>query len=281
MSTVGPRLFIVGAPKGSPIPELPSASHGGPWERRVTGWGIQPHVSVGAVLEGLTTEPEDSEQIRGRWGHLLPEVPPGDNYLHFTAKRGHPTPIFEWRSRYWSFLLKLDPTRPSPTIQAQPGPNVGPFHWDNRRLRVAEVKRLSPSLTTSPWSAPDRRYSRSSATRYRRCSLNASPKRSPRPCDCSRALCMRTPKCGVTVGTVGTHPTVGMPFELADKNIGARGSSVAITPGQWTAGRSSCSTTTSSRLAAAADLSQGSPWSAAPVSAARSLLAGRGAGDRP
>ena len=32
--------------------------------------------------------------------------------------------------------------RPSPTIQAQPGPNVGPFHWENRRLRVPELKRL-------------------------------------------------------------------------------------------------------------------------------------------
>jgi site-specific DNA-cytosine methylase len=42
----------------------------------------------------------------------------------------------------WSFLLKLDPNKPAPTIQAQPGPYVGPFHWDNRRLRVGEVKRL-------------------------------------------------------------------------------------------------------------------------------------------
>ena len=44
--------------------------------------------------------------------------------------------------RYWSFLLKLDPERPSPTIQAQPGPNVGPFHWESRRLRVPELSRL-------------------------------------------------------------------------------------------------------------------------------------------
>ncbi len=50
--------------------------------------------------------------------------------------------MFKWRSRYWSFLLKLDPLRPSPTIQAHPGPNVGPFHWENRRLRVGEIKRL-------------------------------------------------------------------------------------------------------------------------------------------
>ena len=69
-------------------------------------------------------------------------IPPGENYLHYTAERGHPEPLFKWRSRYWSFLLKLDPNRPSPTIQAQPGPNVGPFHWENRRLRVGEIKRL-------------------------------------------------------------------------------------------------------------------------------------------
>jgi hypothetical protein len=32
-----------------------------------------------------------------------------------------PRPLFEWRSCYWSFLLKLAPEQPSPTIQAQPG----------------------------------------------------------------------------------------------------------------------------------------------------------------
>lgn len=82
------------------------------------------------------------EVVRGQWAHLLPRIPPGENYLHFTAERGHPEPLFEWRSRYWSFLLKLSPDKPAPTIQAQPGPNVGPFHWDNRRIRVPELKRL-------------------------------------------------------------------------------------------------------------------------------------------
>jgi DNA (cytosine-5)-methyltransferase 1 len=137
-----PRLFIVGVPKGKPLPELPSATHGGRWERRATGTADLPHVTAGDALAGLRTTPEREEVVRGKWGHLLPEIPPGDNYLHFTAERGHPDPIFEWRSRYWSFLLKLDPDRPAPTIQAQPGPNVGPFHWDNRRLRVPELRRL-------------------------------------------------------------------------------------------------------------------------------------------
>src|SRR3954468_11441258 len=79
---------------------------------------------------------------RGTYAEELRAIPPGDNYLWWTAKRGHPEPRWEWRSRYWSFLLKASPDEPSPTIQGQPGPWVGPFHWDSRRLRTAEVKRL-------------------------------------------------------------------------------------------------------------------------------------------
>jgi DNA (cytosine-5)-methyltransferase 1 len=137
-----PRLFVIGTRKGEKLPELPTPTHGGRWERRSTGRVDCPHVTAGKAVDGLVTEPEPEERIGGRWAHLLPEIPPGDNYLHFTAERGHAQPIFDWRSRYWSFLLKLDPAKPSPTIQAQPGPNVGPFHWENRRLRVPEVKRL-------------------------------------------------------------------------------------------------------------------------------------------
>lgn len=138
-----PRLFIVGCRKGDRMPELPAPTHHGSWERRRSGeGGALPHVTTGEALEGVTTSPEPEEVVRGQWGHLLPEIPPGENYLHFTSERGHPQPLFAWRSRYWSFLLKLDPSRPSPTIQAQPGPNVGPFHWENRRLRVPELRRL-------------------------------------------------------------------------------------------------------------------------------------------
>jgi DNA (cytosine-5)-methyltransferase 1 len=137
-----PRLFIVGARKGDRLPELPEPTHHGQWERRRIVGGPVPHVGTGQALAGVVNVPEPEEVVRGRWGHLLAEIPPGENYLHLTAERGHPDPVFEWRSRYWSFLLKLDPARPAPTIQAQPGPNVGPFHWDNRRLRVPELRRL-------------------------------------------------------------------------------------------------------------------------------------------
>lgn len=137
-----PRLFVVGAPKESRTPTLPRATHGGRWERRTIGDIERPHITAGEAIADLAALPEPEETLRGQYRELLPEVPPGDNYLYFTAERGHPAPRFNWRSRYWSFLLKLDPDRPSPTIQAQPGPNVGPFHWDNRRLRVPELKRL-------------------------------------------------------------------------------------------------------------------------------------------
>lgn len=136
-----PRLFVIGTPKGTCLPELPQPTHGGQWERRSTGGG-RPHVTAGEALTGLVTSPEPEEVLRGTWAHLLPDIPPGDNYLYYTPERGHPAPVFRWRSRYWSFLLKLSPGRPSPTIQAQPGPNVGPFHWENRRLRVPELRRL-------------------------------------------------------------------------------------------------------------------------------------------
>ena len=137
-----PRLFIIGVPKGSRLPELPEPSHTGMWERRMSGAGAAPHVTVGEVLNGFECDTEPAEVHRGQYAELLPQIPPGENYLYLTSERGHPDPLFKWRSRYWSFLLKLDPNRPSPTIQAQPGPNVGPFHWENRRLRVGEVKRL-------------------------------------------------------------------------------------------------------------------------------------------
>jgi DNA (cytosine-5)-methyltransferase 1 len=137
-----PRLFIIGVPKGEPVPAHPEATHGGLWERQVTGDPRRPHVTAGQALERLVTQPEPGEEVNGLYGHLLPAIPPGDNYLFYTEKRGHPEPLFKWRGKYWSFLLKLAPDKPSPTIQAQPGPYIGPFHWENRRLRVPEIKRL-------------------------------------------------------------------------------------------------------------------------------------------
>jgi DNA (cytosine-5)-methyltransferase 1 len=77
----------------------------------------------------------------GLWTELLPSVPEGSNYLYLTARGGGPE-LFGWRSRYWSFLLKLARDRPSWTLPASPGPYTGPFHWDNRPLTVHERLRL-------------------------------------------------------------------------------------------------------------------------------------------
>lgn len=147
------RLFVVGVRTDllDCTPDLwsfawPSATHDGPHERRVDrNEDLKPHMTAGEALASLASAdnpPEPEEIVDGTYADEMREVPPGDNYLYLTEKRGHPNPRFEWRSRYWSFLLKLHPDRPSPTIQGQPGPWVGPFHWDDRRLRVAELKRL-------------------------------------------------------------------------------------------------------------------------------------------
>jgi DNA (cytosine-5)-methyltransferase 1 len=86
---------------------------------------------------------EDKDNLAGsKHKHLLKLIPPGKNYLYFTKERGHPKPEFKWRSRYWSFLLKLSPKEPSWTIQASFSNNMGPFHWKNRFLRINEIKRI-------------------------------------------------------------------------------------------------------------------------------------------
>jgi DNA (cytosine-5)-methyltransferase 1 len=141
---VGLRNDLVAGPHDLWRFEWPLPTHAGPHETR-KGWdtSLAPHVSVSEALAGLDNNPTEPEEIvAGTYAAELAAVPPGDNYLWWTAHRGHPHPRFEWRSRYWNFLLKLHPERPSPTIQGQPGPWVGPFHWDSRRLRVNELKRL-------------------------------------------------------------------------------------------------------------------------------------------
>jgi DNA (cytosine-5)-methyltransferase 1 len=101
--------------------------------------------TAGEVLDDLDTEENADDAghfAGGKYHHVLKSIPPGENYLHFTAERGHPAPLFRWRSRYWSFLLKLSRDLPSWTIQARRSNNMGPFHWRSRILRIAEVKRL-------------------------------------------------------------------------------------------------------------------------------------------
>lgn len=93
------------------------------------------------ALGDLNCDTPNGLQITGKWGDLLPSIPEGQNYL-FHTDRGGGLPLFGWRRRYWTFLLKLAKDRPSWTIQAQPGAGIGPFHWKNRRLSIAEMMRI-------------------------------------------------------------------------------------------------------------------------------------------
>jgi DNA (cytosine-5)-methyltransferase 1 len=121
---------------------FPDETHISP--KKNDGSEKKPWVTCGDVLSDLDVDlPEDKDMAAGSKHHdLLKLIPPGDNYLYFTAKRGYPNPLFEWRSRYWSFLLKLSPEKPSWTIQASFSNNMGPFHWKSRFLRISEIKRI-------------------------------------------------------------------------------------------------------------------------------------------
>lgn len=125
------RIFILGAKDGSRMP-LPEPT-------RSRGSYVTAGDAIGDLDDGVV---KDDEMVRGKWGHLLSSVPPGGNYLHLKKMRGGRRQPFKRRSRYWSFLLKLSPDKPSWTIQATPGTFTGPFHWNNRRLRIPELKRL-------------------------------------------------------------------------------------------------------------------------------------------
>ena len=104
--------------------------------------GLESYRTTWDALGDLPERPNDPAlAMGGKWADLLPSIPEGENYLWHTP-RGGGRPLFGWRTRYWSFLLKLAKTRPSWTIQAQPGPATGPFHWTSRRLATQELCRL-------------------------------------------------------------------------------------------------------------------------------------------
>lgn len=87
-------------------------------------------------------EEEKPDLVGGKWGYLLHDIPPGLNYSFYTAKMGHPQPIFAWRSKFSDFLYKANPFMPVRSIKASGGQYTGPFHWENRPFSVAELKRL-------------------------------------------------------------------------------------------------------------------------------------------
>lgn len=136
------RVFLVGARDGTPF-RFPEPTH-----RDADG---EPTLLTSALPKYRTAwdaladvgppEPHEDVEPKGMWADLLPAIPEGQNYLWHTS-RGGGRPLFGWRTRYWSFLLKLAKAKPSWTLPAQPGPAIGPFHWESRRLSAKELARL-------------------------------------------------------------------------------------------------------------------------------------------
>ncbi|GIG58525.1 cytosine-specific methyltransferase [Longispora fulva] len=120
------RVIAVATRDGSAF-ALPAPTHA---MERMTAWD-----AMGDLCEAVV--PSGS----GGWSDLLPSIPEGSNYQYLTA-RGGGSELFGYRTRYWSFLLKLARDKPAWTLPASPGPSTGPFHWDNRPLSVRERLRL-------------------------------------------------------------------------------------------------------------------------------------------
>jgi len=140
------RVFFIASRKeiiGNPI-----KTHGEEIERMMNK-SLLPYENVidwiGKFDNDKYFEPEELTTGKTYDEHLK-QIPPGQNYFALTERSGHPNPKFEANKRFWNFLLKLHPNKPSWTIAAQPGPWVGPFHWNNRRLRVPE----SAAIQTFP-----------------------------------------------------------------------------------------------------------------------------------
>jgi DNA (cytosine-5)-methyltransferase 1 len=127
------RFFVIADREGKHFtPPAPTHGDGAGTERYLTAWD---------AIGDLSTAQHDDLALSGKWAALVPSIPEGQNYLWHTPEGGG-APLFGWRTRFWSFLLKLAKKRPSWTIQASPGPATGPFHWSNRQLSTRELCRL-------------------------------------------------------------------------------------------------------------------------------------------
>lgn len=133
------RVFVIGSREGCQF-RFPGPTHFDPKDG-LPILGGDAYLTAWDAIGDLEPEGNPELSVRGKWADLLPTIPEGENYLWHTD-RGNGLPLFGWRRRFWTFLLKLAKDRPSWTLQAQPGPAVGPFHWSNRRLSPRELCRL-------------------------------------------------------------------------------------------------------------------------------------------
>ena len=131
------RVFLVGIRKDLKVKfrfPLPTYGVDSPQKRD--------YVTTREAILDLQDEDEEVLPYGGKYGHLLPDIPPGENYRFYTEEMGHPNPQFAWRSKFSNFLYKMDPEDVCRTIIAYQGKYDGPFHWKNRKCTIAELQRL-------------------------------------------------------------------------------------------------------------------------------------------
>lgn len=134
------RVLVIAGREGQSF-RAPEPTHADLAEGGLLLSELSPYRTAWDALADVRPDASEDLRVRGRWAELLPSIPEGHNYLWHTDRLDG-LPLFGWRRRYWSFLLKLAKDRPSWTIQAQPGPAIGPFHWESRLLSMRELCRL-------------------------------------------------------------------------------------------------------------------------------------------
>ena len=135
------RVFVFGVKGGGPAIPCPEGRYADPKKPHQMN-GHDPYVGVGDFIAPYAgpefSEPQEDASSGTYYQELL-NVPSGRNYIGLRDVEGYSGRTFRPGGRFWNFLYKLHPDEPSITIAAQPGPWVGPFHWDSRRLRVPEI----------------------------------------------------------------------------------------------------------------------------------------------
>lgn len=131
------RLFLVGVRNDIEIEfKFPRPTHG----------PDSPNKSPYRTAEEALADLDDADEIippyGGKYGHLIPDIPEGENYRFFTEEMGHPSPQFAWRSKFSGFLYKMARNEPCRTVVSQQSRYDGPLHWKGRKCNTSELKRL-------------------------------------------------------------------------------------------------------------------------------------------
>jgi DNA (cytosine-5)-methyltransferase 1 len=131
------RLYLVGVREDIKIQfQFPRPTYGPDSEEG------KPYVTAEQAIGELDDLQVEVPAYGGKYGDLIPQIPEGENYRHFTEEMGHPNPQFAWRSKFSGFLYKMAKDQPCRTIVSQQSRYDGPLHWRNRKCTSAELKRL-------------------------------------------------------------------------------------------------------------------------------------------